>query len=213
MYLSDEPLRISPRLRDALVADLMEEADEEERDWLLSDKRRRDEHECTEDLARQLGFQRTYDPVVHDLLLFVLPELERLLNQWPLPEDNKECAFIVKHATSGLGVGSTYVAVLSGPPAWSKGRLPDEATIGALPNHLESVLRKGLTSALRSVLDRWTQWNVPRLHHRWDEEWHRRRATPATSPVVLTEAQRRQRREERNRFNQVAGWVPPGRTT
>jgi hypothetical protein len=213
VYLSDETLRISPRLRDALVADLMEEADEEVADWLLSERRRNDEHECTEDLARQLGFRQTYGPVVHDVLMFMLPELDRLLRQWPLPQDNKECAFIVKHATSALRPGETLSLLIAGPPSWSRGPLPEGATYASLPRHCESVAVKGLTASLRGVLDRWDTWNVPALHVQWNEARFRKRAQSTAPTPPVSEAERAQRRADRNRFNRTAGWVPPGRTT
>jgi hypothetical protein len=190
----------------------MEDADDEDADYLLSDKRRKDEREVTEDLARQLGFQRPWESVVHETMLFVIPELDRLLAQWPLPEDNKECTFIVDHATKSLRPQETYALICAGPALWSKGQLPEGLTIGALAKHLDAVLRKGLTAALRSLFDRWTKWKVPGLHVQWREARIQR---PPNNPVVkraMTEAELLQRRAERKKFNEGAAFQPPGRT-
>src|SRR6266511_284978 len=114
-----EAPRLSPRLRNALVADLVEKAVPDEVDrWLLA---RLPEHEWVEHLARQLGFRTTDGPGgIHDTLMLCIPELDRMLREWPLPSDGKASYALARAATKSLTSLESYATLLVGPGKWRR---------------------------------------------------------------------------------------------
>src|SRR5574341_628263 len=104
--------RLSPRLRNALIADLLENADPADGDRLLLESRW-DERTATDHLGRQLGFRTPCNTDLHDTLVVILPEIDRMLREWPLPRDGKACGELAAVATKSLRPVETYAALLA----------------------------------------------------------------------------------------------------
>ncbi len=204
--------RLSPRLRNALVADLIQDADPAEGDRLILAKW--DEHEATDHLARQLGFRVLCDGDLHDTLAVLLPEIDRLLRQWPLPKDGKACSALVKVATKSLAPIEVYAALLSGPSTWRRQTLRADCTVSGLEKQLLMILQRGLSSRLNEMFGRWDAWDVRQLRDRW-EEAKKRRASEELATERLQHREeaeaRKQRlassRMERARWNRAASFT------
>ncbi len=94
----DRP-RISRRLKDALIADLvLGDLDETGDHWM--DEPLPDEWVWTRHLGRQLGIETAYNPGgIHETLLLILPEVDRLIRTWPPVHDIKTCQALAHEAT------------------------------------------------------------------------------------------------------------------
>jgi hypothetical protein len=213
-----EPARISGRLRNALVADLTdEEADLVEVDRLLTESM--GERDWTEHLGRQLGF-RTMHSVgdVHATLMVLIPELDRLLRNWPLPEDGKAVGVLALAATKSLPPLEAYATLLDGPGGWHAS-LHFDSSFEGLGACFREALERGLRASLNDMFGRWTRWNIPKMRERWLEA--KKRQAEEVSEVDLIERrrtaeQRRQRlqetKEERAKWRTAASFQAPGRT-
>lgn len=162
MYYEAEPIRISSRLKNALIADRVAEADPVLADRLLLNGVSNDERDWTEHLGRQLGMPTTYVPYagVHDTLLVLLPELDRLLSEWPLNPDSKVCTTLARVATKSLHDVEVYATLLAGPPAWRHPPVGADCRIERLGAHLRETLARVLAAELSRMLQRWSDWDV-----------------------------------------------------
>lgn len=210
--------RLSPRLNDALVADLLQDADDDLGDQLLLE-RFRDEHEWTENLGRQLRLKTHGPGGIHETLNVLLPELDRLLREWPLPTDGKTCRLIADAATKSLSAVEAYATLLNGPGKWRRAVLGQDVSVDHLDGRLRVILQKALAASLNDMLSRWTSWEIPRLRERWREAKARQsgQGEPADEverAVARAERQRtlRESREDRERWRQACYTAPP-RTT
>jgi len=214
---SQQP-RISSRLRNALVADLVEsEQDVSEVDRLLT--QRMDEGDWTDHLARQLGFRSTHGVAnVHDTLMVLIPELDRLLRTWPLPVDGKAVATLAREATKSLTPLEAYATLLVGPGAWHSS-LRLACSFEGLGGHFREAIERGLRSTLSDLLRRWNRWDIPRMRERWQEARRRQegrddeeRATDRARSAERRRARLQETKEDRERFRAAASYQPPGRT-
>jgi hypothetical protein len=213
-----ETPKLSPRLKDALIADLLQDADDDLGDQLLLE-RFRDEYEWTEHLKRQLGLRAHGAGDVHETLKVLLPELGRLLREWPLPTDGKACRSLAEVATKSLLPVETYATLLSGPRRWRKPVLGQDVSVEHLDGRLRVVLQRALATSLNDMLGRWTAWEIPRLRQRWREakarqSESREEVDETERAAARAERQRalRETREDRARWRRAC-YTPPGRTT
>jgi hypothetical protein len=202
-----EDLRISGRLRNALVADLVI-ADVDADHWLTVNLR--DPRDLTHHLGRQLGLETYSAGGIHETLMVVLPELDRLLQVWPLRPDVKWCRQLAHDATKNIPSLDLYATFLAGPPSWRRERLQD-CSVGKLHIHLQSKLEACLGSELNRMLTDWVKWDVRNLADR------RRKAldeAKAAREAALAEERRasRERTPRADRPRPGSYFQPPGRS-
>jgi len=207
--------RYSPRLHNALIADLLQDAEENEGDELLL-RKFADEYEWTEHLGRQLGVRTDGPGGVHDTLMFLLPELDRMLSEWPIPTEGKGCDVLAREATKSLSPLEAYATLLAGPKKWRKASIDAPSTVEGLATRLRTILERSLASALRGVLADWNSWDVRRLRDRWEEAKRRRaelNAQADTQSAVPGRTRPEESPEDRRRWRQAASYRAPGRVT
>lgn len=203
-----EPLRISGRLRDALVADLVLE-DLSSDYWVTT--RLHEEWEWTEHLGRQLGLNMAGPGGLHETLLLMIPEIDdRLRGSWPPQQDIAWCRALAHEATKNLTPTEVYATFLSGPAQWKREKVND-CTVGKLHAHLQPRLEVCLAGELNRVLGDWVKWDVHRLAER------RRKAIEAAEHDaaggrVDGERPQRPRTPRGDRPSPAAFFRPPPRT-
>ncbi len=211
---------ISHWLQNALVADLVEQAQQDHDFYEVHDLIYvpiKDEREVTGHLARHLGFRdlSVYNEAagLHATLLALVPELERLLKARPLPEDGKDAEALAQLVCRDLSPVETYATLLAGPPRW-RGRRVSAGVIDSLPAQLAPVLVREFAASLNDLFARWRTLNVPGLFRKWkaDEDARQERERVAAlearteRTTDLSEAERAERRREReDRMKQRTG--------
>jgi hypothetical protein len=191
----NERSRISPRLKNALVADLaMENLDADGDRWLVEPLR--DEREWTEHLGRQLGMRTTYGPGgIHETLLVLLHELDELIRTWPPRHDAGVCRELAHEATKHLSPTELLDTLLAGPPQWRRSKVEAGCRVDHLANHMQPLLEKALAADLNRVLAKWVEWDIRKLRERRqkalaDAEAAARAKAAATAPVKRVRYQR-----------------------
>ncbi len=166
---------ISRRLHDALIADSVEDAGDDEA-WIdqLLRWSAKDPRDVTEHLARQLGFSAfamTDDAVdLHETLFPLVTELDDILKRrWPLPPESKAASELAQLACRHLGGLATYATFRHGPERWKRERI-GATTVGALDLALQPLLLRCFTTSLNELLARWQRWDVLGLRERWKRE-------------------------------------------
>jgi hypothetical protein len=209
---------ISVRLRDALVADLVDEAvalkwDEEvER---LTHDRIKEDYEVAAHLGRLLGFHTIAGPGdIKATLMSLVPELQRMLRDWPLPEDGKSVDILARQACRDLSPNEVYATLLAGPARWRRDAL--RCTVDGLSEQLAPILLRGFTSSLNEMLRRWAALDVPKLYLKWQNDKKTRdekaRKAERAARAALTPEERRRKREDDAKIRS-GYFTPPGRTT
>lgn len=210
---SDERRQISPRLKQALVADLvMEDLSRDADHWLVDLPR--DESEWTEHLARQLGIARSSSGGgIHDTLLTIVWELDELLDApWPPVHDSTVCRQIAHEATKHLSALEIHTTLLAGPAQWKRERIEAGCKIERLAGHMQPLLEKGIAAELNRVIARWTEWDIRQLRDRRREalDAARNLSAAAETPVQRVPYRRPTGRERFDRLK--PRYQPPGRT-
>ena len=158
-----EPLRISSRLKDALIADQVRD-DTYDPDYVLRTGAGNDPVDWTEHLARQLGLSTRYHEHgvagLHDTLLVVLPELEDRLRRWPLVVEARDLQPVAESATSGLTPVEVYATMLAGSKVWRSQVIGADVRIDKLASQLRIILNRTLASSLAALLCRWAEWDI-----------------------------------------------------
>lgn len=208
-------MEISPRLHDALVADLVQEAiaegDREEVETLMREPIR-DEHEVTRHLRRQLDISEIEGSGIHDTLWTLKPELEGLLHEWPPNQDGKAGDVLAQLACKNLGDYEVYATLLAGPTRWrAKGKV--DCHVENLPANLLPILQRGLAASLNGMLGRWTRWDVRRLRARVHEERRISEAAEQKARLAQTTPEVRRRKREDDRKQWANPFTRPGRIT
>ena len=126
-----------------------------------------DEHDWTELLGSQMGVTVSYRADLHSVLLFMLPEIERLLRPWPPPQSHEAWLPLANVAAQGLTPQQLYAALLAGPGRWLRGNL-EAGTLETLPDKLQRLLVRSLAAELSAVVTRWVQWDIRNLKARRD---------------------------------------------
>jgi hypothetical protein len=205
---------ISRRLRDALVADLVADEDDPAEVDRLTRARIKDADEVRRHLGRQLGFwyiDGSGD--IHATLQTLVPELERMLSAWPLPEDGRQAANLAQLACKDLNDYEVYATLLAGPSRWRK--LAVNCTVDDLPDRLKVVLLSGFTASLNELLARWTSWDVPKLYGKWrdakvEREHVEMEARRAATAQLSPEERQRIRADKAKVYGGI--YTPPGKT-
>jgi hypothetical protein len=206
--------RISPRLRDALVADQVKNARTiEEVHYALAD-RPADKYDWTHHLARQLGFRYTTTRStagLHDTLIVLIPELDRMVGNLPLPsEDTATCDHLAHAATDHLSDAEVLATLLAGPVHWQRVKVP-ACEVEKLDDHLRPELCKLFASALGRLFDRWNAWDLRTVQR--EVERREAKAREERGPrKPLTPEEARKRRDERG-WTPNDNYRPPGRVT
>lgn len=201
----EEP-RISPRMRDALIADLAVEDHgdhwtrvrlPEPRDW-------------TDHLARQLGLNSHYEGI-HETLLIVVEQLDVLIRDWPPPTDHNVCLSIARQATKNLDALELYSTLLAGPGRWRKTKLPPESTYTQLPKHMQVDVERVLAGELARLLEQWKVWDIPRLRQKRKAATSSAEPDQQDEPNVARSARRRPNWRDRQDLPRDGYFIPPGR--
>ena len=203
--------RISPRLADALVADLIIAGEED--DERVRDRRRRfEERAWTDDLARQLGMRRdaTYAvPGLHTTLLFLVRVLDDHVRHWPPGTDHTQIQPLAHSATQDLTPVETVGMLATGPREWRSVTVDEGCRVDRLGAHLQPALERGLISRLTEMLARWVEWDIRQLRDRG-----RRTAEASEEPLVKKRipARKPPKRPPEERHKDHEGFfTPPGR--
>lgn len=203
--------QISPRMRDALVADrAMEDLSAEGNGWMRD--RPRQPEEWTENLARQLGIDFYYDGV-HETLLLVVEQLDALIREWPPSSDQDVCLDIARQATKNLTPIELYTTLLAGPGRWRKTKLSSETSYDQLPARMKSDLERALAGELSRMLAQWKSWEIPKLHRKRDQAIAEARAKERNQPS--NDGARVRRPPDRQAISDLRRggyYTPPGRT-
>jgi hypothetical protein len=95
--------KISRRLKDALIADLVMDLDRDDATYWL-DEQLKEEHEWTYHLGRQLEIHDVGDVAgTHDTLMVLVRELDELIRDWPPRyDDGRTCRELAHEATKHL---------------------------------------------------------------------------------------------------------------
>lgn len=226
-------LRIGPRLRFALVADLVtDELARAAGDRLSVDVARRDDpRDWIQNLARQLHLGDSYgyvDEDVHATLLVVVEGLNELMDDRALLRDPDSARGIAAEAVKHLNTREAMKMLLLGPPSWLTGQI-SECKVEKLGFHLQPIVQKGLTSAISGMLGRWNLWDVIGLRFEWEGAVREqaaaearqpprpvqpvaRRPKPIPPPRPLTEEEKRVQEEarQRNRGKTLPYYEIPG---
>ena len=205
VYYEREPVRIGGRLKNALMADLVVDADLDEGDRLLLKGVGNSEHDWTDHLGRQLGLETRYYREagiagIHDTLMVLIPELDRMLQQWPPATDNGACSVLARAATQGLSDLEVYATLLAGSTAWRHSTVGADCRVENLASHLRTTIERALAADLSQMLQRWVAWDVLRL---------RDRGQHAKLQADTAEAERKVKQRERARH---AAEAAPKRT-
>jgi hypothetical protein len=215
--MADHVENISGRLKTALVADMaMADLSEENTRWMTVPVR--GPRDWTGHLARQLGVQELEQDSdnVHYTLMVVIPELDKMLREWPPPTDPDPYVVLARAATKNLQARLVYDLLLVGPPAW-RDRTIDGGRVESLRARLQYVLEQALASDLQQVVARWDDWDVRELKKRRDEAVQARRKAEEAELEAVKEQSRAarkppSRKELADRIPRQGWFVPPGRT-
>jgi len=207
----------SQLMKNALVADrAFEELDESGDHWLTDAQS--EDWEWTSNLARQLGLGGTWmrrdRSDLHGTLLWMLPEIQKLLTPWPPPTEPTDLLPITHGATEGLSGLQSYSMLLIGPEKWLRRRITT-GTIAELPEKLQEVLEDALAGALSAMLNRWVQMDVRKLRTRRTElikQQEKLRNPPA--PIKATGPRRKPDPQALAdlKADRRAAYTPPGKT-
>jgi hypothetical protein len=215
--MPNDEYQISPRLKDALISYLVADDLSEEGDYWLR-HRLRGPTEWTEHLGEQLRIKDRHGVAgIHDTLLAMIPEIDRLVGNWPPPTTPEQCESLALVAVKNLDSMEVYATLLAGPGEWRRGRISAETTVEGLSARLKPMLHKALASELSRVFDNWVKWKVPALHVR------RKEAIEAENTRQLAEAEASRPKVVRKRDPQAIAarradsggppFNPPPRTT
>lgn len=104
----------------------------------------------------------TYVPLggVHDTLMVLIPELDRLLRDWPLNTESRTCRMLARAATRSLNDVDVYATLLAGPPAWRRSPVGADCKVERLVVHLRDTLERALAADLSQMLQKWSDWDV-----------------------------------------------------
>jgi hypothetical protein len=159
MDLSSKEVRITQRMRDALIADLVRE-DPTDDYWFGVKFSARD---VTFHLSRQLRLHAAPEAAgIHETLEMIATVVSDLLQRWSLPEDLGQCQAIAHEATKHLGAIELVGTLLAGPPRWQSARL-GECKVERLEKHLQPLLEQLLANELKSLFERWVKWDIRNL--------------------------------------------------
>jgi len=201
--------RASPRLKNALVADLVFGDLDESGDHWLTDPLG-GEYEWTEHFGRQLGLRGSDGAEgIHDTLLFLLQQIDELLGAWPPPQTPEDYRPLVEGATRPLTPIEVYGMLLAGPPKWRQGKIP-ECSIVQLPERLRLILDREVASAVSHVVTSWVEWDIRKLRERRQEAL--RVAQEKVRAEARAAAPRKRPTRKEIEDNRVAPFQPPGRT-
>ncbi|MGQ0434233.1 MAG: hypothetical protein ACT452_17745 [Microthrixaceae bacterium] len=222
VYAEPEPLRISGRLKDALIADLVRDP-EYDADGILRRGAGNDPFDWTDHLARQLGLSTRYRDErfagLHDTLLVVLPELDELLSRWPPEADARALQPITESATRGLTEVEVYATMLAGSKAWRNTPIGADVQLDKLAGHLRAILVRTLAASLSDLLRRWNEWDVRSIREQRAEALRREqeeRAEATAEARAMREAEaKRPSRPKSKRIPPPPGYhsgqfQPPG---
>jgi hypothetical protein len=207
--------RISPRLRDALIADLaMEDLSVEGDRW--TKLKLREPSDWTEHLGRQLGMTRSWGSDIHATLLVVVDGLDDLLKDWPPTSEHADCVRVAHEATKHLDPLDLYAMLLAGPAHWRKAKLPAELKVDRLPHEFQRMVEAALASEIRRVLDQWTRWDIRNLRQKRRDAIAAAAAAAAESPQweqVVPHSGAERRRQRRSELDDIHkgnfGYEPP----
>lgn len=198
VYAESEPLRISGRLKDALIADLVRDPGYEADD-IVRRGAGNDPFDWTDHLARQLGLSTRHRDErfagLHDTLLVVLPELDELLRRWPPEVDARALQPVTESATRGLTEVEVYATMLAGSKAWKNTTIGADVHLDKLAGHLRTILVRTLAASLSDLLRRWNEWDVRSIREQRADAQRREQDEGAKSaaeaqPVREAEASR-----------------------
>jgi len=209
---SDE--RITRRLRDALVADLVvRELDEEGEYWLTAKLEPRD---WTRHLARQLGIAGTDGPGgIHDTLLVIVREVDRLIGRLrPTDELEEVCKELAHEATKNLQPLEVYATLLAGPSRWRQKKIEAGCRVASLSGQLRPILERELANELRRVLGEWAKLDFRKLGEQREEAIKAARANAGAGAKATASTSPRQPQTARDRADRLKmrPFQPPGRT-
>ena len=212
----EEKWRVSGRLKNALISDLVLDDLGPEGDALLRTQFA-DNFEATEHLARQLAMDdhRAAASDVHTTLLFILEQTDDLLRSWPPPTTPETCRPLADAAVKHLSADETYRMLLAGPGKWRTGKIGAECTVGALPAQLKRLLGRALESALSELFTEWVNNDILQLGTRWRKLAEAEKEAERQRQAAVLEASRAARRrpspEEREANRIGAIFTPPPR--
>lgn len=190
----DEPIRLSNRLRDALISDRVMTDFSIDADELLT--RRFAPWDWTKHLARQLRLDVDADwrgtAGIVATLEFLLIELDDVIRTWPPGANLERCRAIAHAATSGLTTLEVVTTLLLGPPEWQRAKVA-ACSVGDLGVRLHPVLEDRLASELHRLLVTWTELDVRKLRER-------RAEAIAAAEKRREQAEREARDAEREKF-------------
>lgn len=170
MALEPEPLRIGGRMKNALIADLVHEADDiEEADHYLLEGVSNDEYVWTEHLGRQIGMRHTNGYGVHDTLMVLLRQLNEWVNDVPIGADARACSSLAEMAIKHINPSEVEEMLFSGGPNWLSQQIGDGVRLDRLPQEYKRLLTKAVTSGLGGMLQRWDSWKIHRMSDLWRE--------------------------------------------
>jgi hypothetical protein len=211
----EERPRISGRMKNALVADLVMKDLDQAKDRLLTEPLN-EPSDWTFHLARQLKVSETSDlGDIRETLKMLVLAIDPLLRTWSLPLTVDDCRPLAQEVTKGLRAIEIYATLLAGPGDWRRGKIPEATTIAALPMHLRPLLEKGLASELSRVFTSWVTWDVRQLRERWIEAVKAAEAEKVADAIAERRERKRPTPSEiaaRRADNAGSTFIPPGRT-
>lgn len=211
-----EERRLSPRLRHALIADIVmtDAVDDYDPDDLYAPSTL---WEATLELARQLRVRVVAREAaagdVEATLRFLLPQLDDLVRNWP-PQLNegRTCQDLARETTKNMPAVELFATLMAGPPEWHREQV-GPCKVDRLAANLRPLLTRRLAAELNRMLDEWVKWDVREAEQRLHEVRGRWREEQAKSPTADSRERQPFRRERgralRERFDQ---YQPPGRT-
>ena len=208
---SDE--RITRRLRDALVADLvLGELDESGEYWLTAKLEPRD---WTHHLARQLGVDMEGPGGIHDTLLLIVREVDRLIGTLrPTDQLEEICKELAHEATKNLQPLDVYATLLAGPARWRQKKIEAGCRIANLPGQLQPILERELATELRRVLGEWAKLDFRKLGEQREEAVKAARANAdvGAKTTASTGPRQPQTAQDRGDRLKLRPFQPRGRT-
>jgi hypothetical protein len=208
------PTKISPRLKDALMADRIM-TDEDQPDWEWMDHEMKNPEEWTRHLGRQMGMIESGDEYwqagAHDTLILLIPELDRIVGNWPPPTEATEFEQLAHVATKDLSPLELYSTLLAGPPRWRRAKLHSNRSVDQLPEELQPVLEREFASSLAAMVARWSRWDIRTFSARRKEERAAVRARDEAEHEAAAQARRAELRERKltDRVKEHEGYFQP----
>jgi hypothetical protein len=210
--MAEEQFRPSGWLKTALIADRVVDDLTPTADQYL-EKPPSDKWECREALARQLSIHG-YDADVDDTLDYLLTELQELLKgQWPPVFTTESCDEMAERSIRGMSPVGVYSMLRAGPESWRKNSLKADTSVDGLSKPLKHILVRSLSSELNRMLERWTNWNIPKLITERKEAIKASEGRAGAMPdAATTKEPRKKPNLDALRENRSSSFVPPGRT-